>query len=304
MSRRSKYWVPGYALCALALLALAASACGGAGAGGGSDGKVRIVAAENFWGNIAAQLGGNQARVVSIISNPNSDPHLYAANAATAAAVAQAQVVIENGVGYDTFMGDLLGASGAHPLVVSAQQALGVSGADANPHLWYDVSRVPTVAAAIERALARVDPVDTSAFQENLAKFDASLAPLEAVIAKIRSSYGGAPVAYTERVAGYLVADAGLRVVSPPGFARAIEDGNEPAPADVQAMNALFAGGTVRLLLYNEQTVSAATQGVRAEARRYGVPVVAVSETLPPSDRDYQAWQLRQAKEIFRALGG
>lgn len=304
MFSRSRHWDPGCALCAVTLLALVVSACGGATVGAGSGSKVRVVAAENFWGDIATQLGGGRVRVTSIISNPNTDPHLYASNAANAAAVAQAEVVVENGVGYDTFMGDLLGASGAHPLVVSAQQVLGVSGAGANPHLWYDIPRVPTVAAAIERALARADPADKTAFQANLAKFDTSLAPLEAVIAKIKSAYGGAPVAYTERVAGYLLADAGLRVVSPPGFARAIEDGNEPAPGDVRAMDALFADGKVRLLLYNEQAVSAATQSVRALAQQYGVPVVGVSETLPPSDASYQAWQLRQAKEILRALGG
>ncbi len=262
------------------------------------------MAAENFWGNIAAQIGGSHVKVASIISNPNSDPHLYASDAANAAAVAQARVVIENGVGYDTFMSDLLAASGAHPEVVSAQAVVGVKGADANPHLWYDIPRVPAVAAAIERALARVDPTDKAAFQANLLSFDKSLAPLEAVIAQIRTRYPGAPVAYTERVAGYLLADAGLTVVSPPSFASAIENGNEPAPGDVLAMNSLLAGHKVRLLLYNEQTVSAVTQSVRSLAQQNHVPVVGVTETLPPSDSTYQAWQLSQAREILRALGG
>jgi zinc/manganese transport system substrate-binding protein len=265
---------------------------------------VRVVAAENFWGNIAAEIGGRHVRVTSIISDPSADPHLYASNAANAAAVAQAQVVIENGVGYDTFMGDLLGASGAHPVVVSAQTVLGVNGADANPHLWYDIPRVPAVAAAIERSLASADPADKAAFQAKLNAFNKSLVPIEAVVAQIKAKYAGVPVAYTERVAGYLLNDAGLSVASPPGFAAAIENGNEPAPGDVQAMDSLLGGHKVRLLLYNQQAVSAVTQRVRALAQQNGIPVIGVSETLPPTDRSYQAWQLRQAREILRALGG
>lgn len=295
--------LPG-ALALAAFLALIVSACGSGAATTSGGGKVNVVAAENFWGNIAAQIGGSEVKVTSIISDPSADPHLYASNAANAAAVARAQVVIDNGVGYDTFMNDLLSASGAHPAVVSAQAVLKVSGADANPHLWYDIPRVPAVAAAIEQALARVDQAHKAVFEANLAKFDRSLAPVKAVIATIRGKFSAAPVAYTERVPGYLLADAGLTVVSPPGFAAAIENGNEPAPGDVQALNALLSGHKVRLLLYNEQAVSAVTQRVRSLAQQNGIPVVGVSETLPPSDASYQAWQLRQAQEILRALGG
>ena len=286
-----------------ALLALLVSACGGGSAGSGS-GKVNVVAAESSWGSVAAQIGGSLARVTSIISNPNADPHLYASDAANAAAVAQSQVVVENGAGYDSFMADLVAGSGAHPVVVSAQDVLKVNGANANPHLWYDVARVPIVAAAIERALARADPAGKAVFQANLRAFDTSLAAVEAVVAKIRSTYGGTPVAYTERVPGYLLAEAGLRVVSPAGFARAIENGNDPAPGDVQAMNALLTGHKVRLLLYNQQTVSAVTQSTRSLALQNGIPVVGVSETLPPTAASYQAWQLRVAQTILHALGG
>lgn len=289
------------AVAALVVLALSLAACGNAGS---ANGKVRVVAAENFWGNIAAQIGGSRVSVVSIISDPGADPHLYAANAANAAAVAQAQVVVENGVGYDTFMSHLLSASGTHPDVVSAQTVLGVDATDANPHLWYDVQRVPAVAAAIEQALVRADPADKATFEANLALFEKSLKPLRAVVTRIRARYAGAPIAYTERIPGYLLGDAGLTVASPPGFASAIENGNEPSPGDVQAMDALLTGRQVRLLLYNEQAVSPVTQRVRALAQQNGIPVVGVSETLPPSDATFQAWQLRQAEEILRALGG
>ena len=294
---------PVAALALTILLVAAVAACGSAPASS-RGGRVAVVAAENFWGNIAAQIGGDRVKVTSIITNPTADPHLYASNAVSAAAVARARVVVENGVDYDTFMDDLLGGSGTHPVVVSAQDVLKVTGADANPHLWYDIPRVPLVARAIEGAFVRVEPAGKAVFAANLAKFDRSLAPLQAVISTIKRKYGGAAVAYTERVPGYLLADAGLTVASPASFAAAIENGNEPAPGDVQAMNALLTGHKVRVLLYNRQATSAVTQRVLSLARQAGVPVVGVSETLPPSDATYQAWQLRQAKEILRALGG
>jgi zinc/manganese transport system substrate-binding protein len=263
-----------------------------------------VVAGENVWGDIAAQIGGKRVRVTSLISEPNADPHLFQASAADAAAMAHARIAIENGAGYDDFMGQLLSASGAHPAVIDVQQVLKATGANANPHFWYDVARVPLVAQAIERALAAADPAGTSAFEAGSRRFDASLRPTLAVIAQIRSRYAGQPVAYTERVPGYLVADAGLTSVTPPGFAAAIENGNEPSAADTQAMESLIAGHKLRLLLYNTQATSAVTEHIRALARQAGVPVVGVSETQPSSDRSYQAWQLRQAKAILHALGG
>jgi zinc/manganese transport system substrate-binding protein len=296
------------------LLLLAAGAVFGLGAGVAgcgsapppvTPGVVRVVAGENFWGNIAAQIGGRHARVTSIISSPNTDPHLYEADVATAVAVAEAGLVIENGAGYDAFLSQLLAAT-SHPgrLVVSAQRVLGAAGPGVNPHLWYDVPRVPRVAAAIEAALARADPRDASVFAAGLARFGRSLRPVEAVIGQIRRRYRGAPVAYTERVPGYLLQAAGLRVLTPPGFAAAIEDGVDPGPADTAVMNGLITGHKVKVLIYNAQAVSPVTQHVRALAQQAGIPVVAVTETMPPSYHSYQAWQLAQASALLRALGG
>ena len=290
---------------AVAIVALALAGCGSvSGAQGSPGGRVEVVAGEDFWGDIAAQIGGARVQVTSLISDPNGDPHLYQSSAAGAAAVARAGVVIENGAGYDDFMGQLLSAAGGHPVVVTVQKVLHEQGADVNPHFWYDVPRVPLVAQAIERALAAADPSGATTYQAGLRRFDASLRPVLAVIAAIKKGYAGQPVAYTERVPGYLLADAGLRVVTPPGFATAIEDGNEPSAADQQAMQTLVADHAMRLLLTNTQATSAATQHIGDLARRAGIPVIGVSETLPSNDPSYQAWQLRQARAILAALGG
>ncbi|MGE5135809.1 MAG: metal ABC transporter solute-binding protein, Zn/Mn family [Gemmatimonadota bacterium] len=269
-----------------------------------TPGVVKVVAGENFWGNIAAQIGGRHAQVTSIISSPSADPHLYESDVATAIAVAQAELVIENGAGYDTFVPQLLSAT-RHPgrSVVSAQRVLGAAGPDVNPHFWYDIPRVPQVAQAIEAALARLDPPDAGVFAANLAAFDRSLRPVEAVIGQIRRRYPRAPVAYTERVPGYLLQAAGLRVLTPPGFAAAIEDGVDPGPGDTAVMNSLIAGHKVMVLLYNAQAVSPVTQHVRSVARQAGVPVVAVTETMPPSYHSFQSWQLAQASALLQAIG-
>lgn len=267
-------------------------------------GRVNLVAGENFWGNIAGQIGGDRVSVTSIVANPSTDPHLYESNAANAVAVAQADIVVVNGLGYDDFMNRLVAASGRTPFIVSAQEVLGVKDPTANPHLWYDVERVPQVAGAIKTALVRVDPARAAAYSANLMRFDQDLAPARAVVAKIKAKYPGAPVAYTERLPAYLLADAGLVSKTPTGFASAIENGTEPNPADTQAMRRLISTRQVRLLLYNTQTVSATTSDLRTLAQRSGVPVIGLTETMPRSYPTYQAWMLDEATHIFDALGG
>jgi zinc/manganese transport system substrate-binding protein len=291
----------------LALLGVAAAALAGCGSSQmpAISGVVRVVAGENFWGNIAAQIGGRHVRVTSILSSPTADPHLYESDVASAVAVAEAGLVIENGAGYDTFLPQLLGAT-RHPgrVVIRAQDVLGATGPDVNPHFWYDIPRVPQVARAIEAALDRLQPRDARAFAAGLEAFDASLRPIDAVIGEIRRRHPGAPVAYTERVPGYLLAAAGLRVLTPVGFAAAIEDGTDPSPDDTLVMDDLFTGHKVKVLLYNAQVVSPVTQQVETQARQARIPVVGVTETMPPSFYSYQAWQLSQTEALLRALGG
>jgi zinc/manganese transport system substrate-binding protein len=272
--------------------------------GGGRSGTVKVVAAENFWGSIAQQIGGSRVSVTSIITDPSADPHLYESDARDAAALSAADVVVNNGLGYDDFMDKLLSASpNTQRQVLVAADILGVTADGANPHVWYDIPRVQVVAERIEAALAAKDPAHKSEYEQNLAHFKDSVQPLVAAMAQIKAHYPGAPVAYTERVPGYLLADAGLSVKTPAGFARAIEDGDNPSPADTAAMDTLMTSHSVKVLLYNSQATSAVSQHVRDLATQNGIPVVGVTETIPSNEKTYQSWQLDQLHALIAALG-
>ncbi|TAM93032.1 MAG: hypothetical protein EPN43_01425 [Jatrophihabitans sp.] len=264
-----------------------------------------MVAAENFWGDIVGQIGGDHVRVDSIISDPNTDPHEYESSAKDAVAIAGARLVVVNGLGYDSFMDGLLKASpNPSRTVLSVQQVLGITGADANPHVWYDTAQLPRVASAIAAALSRLDAANAAAFAANARAFDASLAPITAVIDTIRAKYAGTKIAYTERVPGYLVRAAGLVLGVPAGFAQAVESGTDPSPKDTAAFDDAIRTRAVKVLLYNGQVTDPQTDQIKALAARDGIPLVAVTETLPATDKDFQAWQLRQARELLAALGG
>jgi zinc/manganese transport system substrate-binding protein len=289
--------VSGFGLACALLLA----ACGGPPDPTKGARVVNVVAAEDVWADVAAQVGGAHAHVRSLISDPNADPHLFSADARAAGRVSQANLAIVNGLGYDDFARKLLDAAPSDKRrVLTVADVVGASG---NPHLWYDAPALPQVGRAIARALAAQDPRDAAVFRTGAARFARSLQPLRSAIAAIRLRHRRAPVAYTERVAGYLLAAAGLRVLTPPGFAEAIEDGSEPSPDDVRRMNDLIGKRRVRALVYNEQAATAATQRLRALAKRSGVPVVTVTETLPRGEH-LAGWQARQARALLEALGG
>ncbi|HEY3766694.1 MAG TPA: zinc ABC transporter substrate-binding protein, partial [Gaiellales bacterium] len=247
-------------------------------------------------------IGGDHVTVTSVLTDPDADPHLFEPGTRNGLAVAQAALVIQNGVGYDSFMGKLEAAAPSeHRIVVTIGAMLGVHGTDANPHLWYDVPALGRIAGAIAGGLGRADPAHRGAYRRGLERFDRSLRPLRRVVAAIRSGDGGDPVAYTEPVPGYLLAAAGLHNLTPVGFSRAIEDGSEPSPEAVAAMTALLEQRRVRVLLYNSQTVSPITTRIRSAAQAAGIPVIGVSETMPPAET-FQAWQLAQARALERAL--
>jgi zinc/manganese transport system substrate-binding protein len=269
---------------------------------GAASGRPLVVASTNVYGDIAEQLGGGRVDVTSILRDPNADPHLFEPGTRTGLAVAKARLVIANGLGYDAFVDKLVAASPSSQRVdVTIADALGVHGDDANPHLWYDTPRLPELAAAIERGLERAAPADASTFRTRLRRFDASLVPLARTVAAIRRAHAGEPVAYTESVPGYLLEAAGLRNVAPVAFTRALEDGSDPPPAAVAQMIDLAEQHRIRVLLYNEQAVSPISARVREAAERAGVPVVGVTETLPPG-ATFQGWQLGQAKALQAAL--
>ncbi|TPG33812.1 hypothetical protein EAH80_14795 [Mycobacterium hodleri] len=264
-----------------------------------------MVASTNVWGDIAKQIGGEHVNVTSIMSDPNGDPHEYEADAKTAATLSKSQFVVENGLGYDDFMDKLLAASpNPSRKVLNAADVMQITGSDANPHIWYDIAKIPDVATAIADQLGMLDPANAATFTENAKTLTDSLTPINDAIANIKTKYTGAPIGYTERVPGYLVDAAGLKLATPASFAQSIEDGNDPSPADNVAMDKALTGKAIKILLYNGQVTSPATDAVKQLADKSGVPVVAVTETLPSTDMDFQAWQLRQITEITSALGG
>ena len=283
----------------IAMMLLLLSACGGAN---GASGKLEVVSAENVYGDIASQIGGSHVAVTSLLTSPSADPHLFEPAASSGLAVAGAKVVLQNGLGYDAFMTRLAKAAPSKSRsVVTMADVLGVHGKDANPHLWYDVPRLDSIAAAIAASFARADPTHAGAYRRGLHRFERSLQPLRREVATIRTRFHGAPVAYTEPVPGYLVAAAGLRNLAPDSFTRPIEEGTEPPPSAVAAMNTLVGQRRVRVLLYNAQAVSPLTARLRAAAQIAGIPVVPVTETLPPH-RSFQQWQLAQTRALAAAL--
>jgi zinc/manganese transport system substrate-binding protein len=269
-----------------------------------AHGRIYAVAAENFWGDVVRQIGGQRVQVTSIINDPSADPHLYESDAQDAEEIASARLVVQNGLGYDDFIGKLLSTTSSdHRVVITASGLRPAVPHDANPHLWYDLDRVRAVAGAVEQALAQAAPKYAGEFAANEARFDRSLLRVSGTLAEIRRQFLNARVAYTERVPEYMIEAAGLHNATPSGFARAIEDGNEPSAADQQHMLALLHGpNAVRALLYNSQTTSSATSAVRKAATDAGVPVVAITEIMPRAAQSYVAWQLAEANALLQVL--
>jgi zinc/manganese transport system substrate-binding protein len=275
-----------------------------AGCGGSveKNGRLDVVAAENVYGNIAAQIGGRHVSVRSILTSPDADPHLFEPGTSSGLAVAEAKVVLQNGLGYDAFMTRLENATPSKSrTVVTMADVLGIHGKDANPHLWYDVPALDRIAAAIGAALEHADPGHKAAYRSGVSRFDRSLAALRQEVATIRGRFHGAPVAYTEPVPGYLVTATDLRNLAPDSFTRKIEEGTEPSASVVADMSGLITQRRIRVLLYNRQAVSPITARLRAAAKSAGIPVVPVTETLPPG-LTFQRWQLNQVRALAAAL--
>jgi zinc/manganese transport system substrate-binding protein len=268
-----------------------------------AGGKIAAVAGENFYGDLVARIGGDRVSVTSIISDPNVDPHSYETNTQNAEAVADATLVVENGLGYDAFLDRLLGASPrSDRKLINVQQLLG-SPDGSNAHLWYDPATMPKVARAVTDALNEIEPASKATFEANLQTFLDSLGQLTSRISEVKARFPGTAVAYTEPVPEYLLRVLGFRSLTPEGFAKSIEDGTDPAPGDVAAERDLLTGKKVKLLLYNKQTTSPVTEAIKSLATQSGIPVVGVSETIPTQGEGYVEWQLAQLAEIETALG-
>ena len=262
---------------------------------------VKIVAAENFYGDVASQIGGGNVAVTSILSNPDEDPHLFEASAETAKALSDAKIVIVNGVDYDPWMEKLLKAhraSSRKEIVVGA--LLGRKAGD-NPHLWYDPASMKAAAKALLFDLVAVDPTHKADYEAGETKFLESLKPLDDRIATMRRSYAGQPITASEPVFGYQAALLGLRVHNEK-FALAVMNNAEPTASEVAGFENDLKGHKVKVMLYNAQASEPAVQRLVQMAKDNNIPVVGVSETEPP-DTTYQAWMLGQLETLDKALG-
>jgi zinc/manganese transport system substrate-binding protein len=287
-------------VCSLLLVA-ALSACVSGPDATRAPGIIYVVAAENFYGDIVRQLGGNHVSVTSIISNPNVDPHAYESNVRTAIQVSNAQLVIENGLGYDSWMDKVLsGSPSSNRILLVAGQQADHTLLD-NPHVWYGLDTMPAIAQAITTALKQLDSKDAAYFDSNLMSFAQSLTPLEQKIAAMKAKYAGTPVALTETIYLYQSMPEGLKVLTPFEFMKAIAEGNDPPADTVATVNDQMNNQQAKILIYNAQTITPITTNLQNEAKRHNIPVVPVTETMPP-DKTYQTWMSDQLDSLQRAL--
>jgi zinc/manganese transport system substrate-binding protein len=265
------------------------------------DGRIKVVASENFWGDIAAQIGKAKINLTAMVSDPSTDPHLYEPDVRDGVAIANADIVIQNGLGYDDFITKMLGSSPNPKRTVVNVAVLVGAPKNANPHLWYNLDYVSQVSAEIASQLIAKDPQNAAYYQTNVHDFLISLETVYAKVGSIKSKQGGVPMAYTEPVAAYMLEALGLKNKTPQTFAKAIEEGNEPSAADQAAMLALLNGHQVKILIYNAQAESQVTRHIRDVAHGAGIPVVGLTETMPQG-LTYQSWQLAQLDSLSLAL--
>lgn len=270
-----------------------------------SGGTIPVVAAENFWGSLVSQIGGSHVNVTSIVTNPNTDPHEYETNAADARAIANACLVIVNGAGYDTWALSEIAASNApHQTVLNVQLLLGQP-VDANPHFWYSPSIVNATVKAMYQDLVKIDPTHSSYYKQQYASLNSSLwtsyMKQELII---KQQFAGTPVASTESIFEYMANATGLKIITPPAFMEAVAEGNDPSAQDIATFENQLNGGnsTVRVLVYNEQTVTPLTQSLLALAAKNEIPYIRISETIQPPNYTFQAWMQGEVMELQNAL--
>jgi zinc/manganese transport system substrate-binding protein len=261
---------------------------------------ISVVAAENFYGDVAQQIGGPEIAVKSILSNPDEDPHLFEASPSVARAVSVARIVIYNGIDYDPWMGKLVRTAGlGDRKAIVVAELLGKKTGD-NPHIWYDPKTMPVLAEALARALGRASPAHRAEFRDRLMRFQQSLRPLEAKIAALRTRLAGIPATATEPVFGYMLAALGMPSRNQ-RFQMAVMNNTDPSPSEVAAFEDDLKNRRVRMLVFNSQASDPVALRMMRIAEAAQVPVIGVTETEPPG-RNYQAWMLSQLDAVDKAL--
>ncbi len=296
MARRATAWLT----FSIALLFLF-SACSNANTSSPSS-VINVVAAENFYGDIVKQLGGSHVSVTSILSDPSVDPHQYESGVQTGIAVSKAQLVIENAGGYDSWMDRLLAASPNSNRIVLKGYNTAPTLLSENEHVWYSVDNVAAIAQAITNDLKKLDPADATTFDHNLNAFQQSLLPIRQKMSEIKAKYNGTPVGLTETIYLYQTGPLGLNVLTPFVFQKAMTEGNDPPVASVITAEKQINQQQIKVLIYNEQTITPSTTKLERDAQQQHIPIVPVTETMP-STRTYQTWMLDQLNALEQALG-
>ncbi|MFF4285734.1 metal ABC transporter solute-binding protein, Zn/Mn family [Streptomyces sp. NPDC001633] len=295
-----------------AALALTCGCTGSTGAGardgsraGASSPVIPVVASTNVYGDIVRQVGGGKVAVVSIISDPAQDPHSYEASTHNRLELSKAKVVVENGGGYDDFVGRMLhSANNASPSVIEAVKVSGKApkaGGELNEHVWYDLPAMGKLTDRVADALAKVSPADANVFRHNAETFKGRLTALEHKERQVKGEHAGAAVAVTEPVPLYMTEAMGLRNKTPADFSQAVEEGDDVSAQSLQRTLSLFTHEQVKALIYNKQTSGPPTEKVKAAAEDSGIPVVPVTETLPQGE-DYLSWMTANIGAVKNAL--
>ena len=267
-----------------------------------ADGKIAVVAAENFYGDIAKQIGGDRVAVASIMSNPDQDPHLFETTPGTVREITGAQIVVFSGADYDPWMPKILNTAPQPGRVVIDISTLVGKKAGDNPHLWYDPPTMPAAAQALAAAFTAADPAHKAEFEARLKAFDASLKPINDKIATIRAKYAGAPVTASEPVFGYMAQALGLKMRNE-SFQLSIMNSTEPSAHDVAAFEDDLKHHKVKVMFFNKQASDKAVERLVNIARASKIPVVGVTET-EPAGMNYQDWMLSQLNNTQKALAG
>jgi zinc/manganese transport system substrate-binding protein len=291
------------ALAAALAVALGTAACGPHAAdSANSTGMINAIGAESEYANVLSQIGGRYVHVSAILDNPNTDPHTFEASPQVAQEVSSAQLIVQNGVGYDGWITKIESASpNPNRKVIVVQNVLGLPDSTPNPHLWYDPKTMPAAAKVMAADLAELQPAHKTYFQARLTAFDHALRPWLTAIAQFKTEHQGTPAATTEPVADYLLAVMGVRNLTPFTFQADIMHGVDPAPENIALEDSFFSQHTVKVFVYNQQVVDSLTTSIRQSAMKAGIPVVGVYETMP-AGYNYQSWMLAEVNAITKAI--
>ena len=268
-----------------------------------SPGVITAIGTENEYADVLSQIGGKYVHVSSILNNPNTDPHTYEASPSVAQEVSAASLIVQNGVGYDTFMNKIESASPSSARkVIVVQHLLGLPDNTPNPHLWYKPTTMPAVVKALVSDLSAIQPSRRAYFQANAARFDDSLKPWYAALEAFAARYPRTPVATTEPVVDYMLQAAGTTNITPLPLQADIMNGVDPAPQAVTLEDSLFSKHLVKVFVYNQQVTDSLTASFLADAKQYAIPVVGVYETMPTPGYDYQSWMLAEITALRKAV--